>query len=373
MTDQMDPQSAVRTNGHRDTAAPLLSLTSIKKHFPVSNGLLSRLAGDTKHVKAVDGVDLDVKRGETVGIVGESGSGKSTLARTVARLHEPTEGTVEFDGEYLGTYSGSELKPFRRRIQYVFQDPLSALNPRQTVGESVRKPLDVHDIGEPATRWERVESLFRKVGLTPGQMDAYPHELSGGQLQRVGLCRALILEPDLLIFDEPVSALDVTLQAQILNLIQRLQSELDLTYIIISHNLDVVRHVCDRIAVMYAGEFVEKGPASDVFQDPRHPYTRALVAAIPSMDNDTTDSRNLLDGTPPSATDPPSGCRFHTRCPEFIDGRCIKSTPDLQTVDGEADREVACHWNDRSEAERRSHTTPSDSEREVIEREVGDG
>jgi len=368
-----DTGKAVQMNGQSKQSKPLLSLTSVEKHFPVDDGLLSRLVGETQYVKAVDGVDLDVQKGETIGIVGESGSGKSTLARTVARLHEPTDGTIEFDGEYLGTYSGSELKPFRRRIQYVFQDPLSALNPRQTVGESIRKPLDVHDIGDKTDRWETVESLVTEVGLTPAQMDAYPHELSGGQLQRVGLCRALILEPDLLIFDEPVSALDVTLQAQILNLIQRIQSELDLTYIIISHNLDVVRHVCDRIAVMYAGEFVEKGPASAVFHDPRHPYTRALVDSIPKLDDDGTDGRTLLGGTPPSATDPPDGCRFHTRCPEFIDGRCIKSTPQLQSIDGEPDREVACHWTDRTETERQNHTTPSDSERDVIEREVGDG
>ncbi len=367
-----EPHVTDRGTETTDATAPLMSLANLKKYFPVEEGVVSRLFGTRQYVKAVDGIDLTVRKGETIGIVGESGSGKSTLARTMARLHEPTDGSVRFDGEHIEARSESAMKPLRRRIQYVFQDPLSALNPRKTVGESVHKPLAVHDIGEPTDRWDRVASLFEEVGLSAADMDAYPHELSGGQQQRVGLCRALILEPDLVVFDEPVSALDVTLQAQILNLINRFQRRLDLTYVVISHDLDVVRHVCDRIAVMYAGEIVEKGPASALFEDPRHPYTRALIDAIPSIDSPDNEERNLLSGTTPSAVDPPSGCRFHPRCPEFIDGTCVKSEPELRRIGDDSDREVACHWRERSAAEREEHAPPTESERATILRELGD-
>lgn len=368
MTTIEDPDDRLE-NGHRGQT-PLLTLSDVRKYFTVNGGIISKFLNNRDRVRAVDGVNLTVKKGETVGIVGESGSGKSTLARTIARLHDPTGGSIKFDGQHLERFSRSELKPIRKQIQYVFQDPLSALNPRQTVGESVRKPLSVHDIGDPDDRWDRVDSLFSKVGLTSTQLDAYPHELSGGQLQRVGLCRALIVEPELIIFDEPVSALDMTLQAQILNLLQEIQSELNLTIIIISHNLNVVRHACDRIVVMYAGEFVEKGPSQTLFQQPHHPYTRALINAIPSISRGESGQRELLGGTPPSATNPPDGCRFHTRCPEFIDGRCVESTPELEPVNNESAHEAACHWNNQSETVRHNHTPPSDEERRTIQREL---
>jgi len=352
------------------TPAEFVSVANLTKYFSVDSGLLSRALGSQERVKAVDGVDLTIRRGETVGIIGESGSGKSTLARTIARLQEPTDGSIRFDGEHIETRSESALKPLRRRIQYVFQDPLSALNPRKTVGESVRKPLDVHDIGDPGERWDRVVSLFEEVGLSSSDLDSYPHELSGGQQQRVGICRALIIEPELVIFDEPVSALDVTLQAQILNLINRFQRELELTCLIISHDLDVVRHVCDRLVVMYAGEIVEKGPTRDLFADPRHPYTRALVHAIPSIEEDSARDYEPLSEETPSAIDPPSGCRFHPRCPEFIDGNCINSKPSLKTTQDDNDRMVACHWRERSQERRKNHTPPSESERAVIKHEL---
>jgi len=351
----------------------LLQAANVKKHFPLNEGLIDRLLGDDRVVRAVDGVDLTVHAGETVGIVGESGSGKSTLGRTLSRLYEPTDGSVVFDGQHIETHSGRELRPIRRRIQYVFQDPMSALNPRKTVGQSVARPLEVHNIASGDEKWKRVADLFEEVGLGPSQLDAYPHELSGGQRQRVGLCRALVTEPDLVVFDEPVSALDVTLQAQILNLINRLQREFDLSYLLISHNLNVVRQVCDRIAVMYAGEIVERGATADIFENPQHPYTRSLLDAIPQIDGDGTRAdRKGLDGEPPSATNPPSGCRFHPRCPEFIDGSCPGQKPSLQDVEGDTGHEAACHWLDRSEAERAAHTPPSTTEREVIRSESAD-
>jgi len=351
----------------------LLTATNVKKHFPVDDGLFDRLFGENRVVRAVDGVDLTVRAGETVGIVGESGSGKSTLGRTVSRLYEPTDGSITFDGEHIETHSGRELQSIRRRVQYVFQDPMSALNPRKTVGESVARPLSVHDIATGEEKWDRVADLFEEVGLSASQLDAYPHELSGGQRQRVGLCRALVTEPDLVVFDEPVSALDVTLQAQILNLINRLQREFDLSYLLISHDLNVVRQVCDRIAVMYAGEIVERGTARDIFENPQHPYTRSLLDAIPRVRGGRPSEREPLGGEPPSATNPPSGCRFHPRCPEFIDGACSGQKPELQTVEGDGPaHEAACHWLDRSEGERATHTPPSRAEREIIQASSGD-
>ncbi|MFB6255980.1 MAG: ABC transporter ATP-binding protein [Haloplanus sp.] len=361
------------TSEASETRPPeLLRATNLKKHFSLDEGLFDRLFGDSQVVRAVDGVDLTVHAGETVGIVGESGSGKSTLGRTISRLYEPTDGGITFDGEHIENRSGQELRPIRRRVQYVFQDPMSALNPRKTVGESVARPLSVHDIADGEAKWERVASLFEEVGLARSQLDAYPHELSGGQRQRVGLCRALVTEPDLVVFDEPVSALDVTLQAQILNLINRLQREFELSYLLISHNLNIVRQVCDRVAVMYAGEIVERGTVADIFENPKHPYTRALLDAIPQVEAGRRGGRKSLGGEPPSATNPPTGCRFHPRCPEFIDGSCSGRSPTLQSVDGDARHEAACHWLDRSEAERAAHTPPSPSEREVIRESSGD-
>ncbi|ERG96162.1 ABC transporter ATP-binding protein [Haloquadratum walsbyi] len=347
----------------------IMRVAGLKKYFPTETGFFERFFGEQQHAKAVDGIDLTVHEGETVGIVGESGCGKSTLGRTLTRLYEPTDGSVIFDYDHIETLSGSDLRPIRRRMQYVFQDPLSALNPRKTVGESVAKPLEVHDIADGEAKWNRVIELFEEVGLSHSDIDVYPHQLSGGQRQRVGLCRALITEPDLIVFDEPVSALDVTLQAQILNLIDELQDTYDLSYVFISHDLNVVRHVCDRIAVMYAGEIVERGHADDIFNNPQHPYTKVLLRAIPSI-RDEDHERESLAGTPPSVTNPPSGCRFHTRCPEFIDGQCVNQNPENHTVDGDDNHTVACHWTERSDHERENHVPPSQSDREIIKREA---
>ena len=347
----------------------LIRVAGLKKYFPIETGFFERFFGEQEYAKAVDGVNLTIHEGETVGIVGESGCGKSTLGRTLTRLYEPTDGSVIFDYEHIETLSGGELRPIRRRMQYVFQDPLSALNPRKTVGESVAKPLKVHDIADGEAKWKQVAELFEEVGLSQSDINAYPHQLSGGQRQRVGLCRALITEPDLIVFDEPVSALDVTLQAQILNLIDGLQDKYNLSYAFISHDLDVVRYVCDRIVVMYAGEIVERGYADDIFNNPQHPYTRALVRAIPSIRDDDHE-RESLAGTPPSVTDPPSGCRFHTRCPEFIDGQCVNQNPENHVVDSDENHTVACHWAQRSDREREVHSPPSSSERETIIREA---
>ncbi|GGN24432.1 ABC transporter ATP-binding protein [Halarchaeum nitratireducens] len=364
------------TSEQNDSTAPpreLLRTAGLKKYFALNDGLLDRVFGETAHVKAVDGVNLTVRAGETVGVVGESGCGKSTLGRTLTRLYDPTDGSVIFDGEHIETYSGRDLKALRRRVQYVFQDPMSALNPRKTVGESVGKPLEVHDIASGTERTDRVANLFEEMGLMRSQLDAYPHELSGGQLQRVGLARALITEPDLVVFDEPVSALDVTLQAQILNLINRLQGEYDLSYVFISHNLNVVRHVCDRIAVMYAGEVVERGTTEQLFENPQHPYTRALLRSVPSVRERHEREREELPGSPPSATNPPSGCRFHPRCPEFIDGRCVSEAPETRSVAGDQGHEVACHWAELSVEKREAHTPPDGAARETIEREGASG
>ena len=316
----------------------LLTATNVKKHFPVDDGLFDRLFGENRVVRAVDGVDLTVRAGETVGIVGESGSGKSTLGRTVSRLYEPTDGSITFDGEHIETHSGRELQPIRRRVQYVFQDPMSALNPRKTVGESVARPLSVHDIATGEEKWDRVADLFEEVGLSASQLDAYPHELSGGQRQRVGLCRALVTEPDLVVFDEPVSALDVTLQAQILNLINRLQREFDLSYLLISHDLNVVRQVCDRIAVMYAGEIVERGTARDIFENPQHPYTRGLLASIPGR-TVSGDRLPTIGGEVPTPTAEATDCRFADRCPEAFDA-CERVHPEPVRVG--PDHTAAC-------------------------------
>jgi peptide/nickel transport system ATP-binding protein len=303
------------------TDDPILEAEGLKKHFDQSDGFLDRILGGDSTVKAVDGVDLTLQEGETLAVVGESGCGKSTLGQTLLNLHSATEGTVRFRGEEITGLSGREMRPYRRRMQMVFQDPLASLNPRQTVGDIITAPMEVHDIGDStAERRERAEELLDRVGLKPAHFDRYPGQFSGGQQQRVGIARALAVEPELIVADEPVSALDVSVQAQILNLLDELREELGLSLLFITHDLSVVQQVADRVAVMYLGEVVETAPVDDLFADPRHPYTKSLLSAVPRIDPAARSERVILEGTVPSPIDPPAGCRFHTRCPAVIPG-----------------------------------------------------
>ena len=320
----------------------LLEVENLKKHFSRADDLLDEYLGrEPGTVKAVDGVSFDVYDGETLGLVGESGCGKSTTGRTILRLLEPTDGTVVFAGEDLADLDKEGLRRKRRDMQMIFQDPLSSLDPRMTVGQTILEPLKIHDLpaespegtSRKRQRRERVNELIEAVGLDQDQYDRYPHELSGGQRQRVGVARALAVDPDFIVCDEPVSALDVSVQAQIINLLEDLQHEFGLTYLFIAHDLSVVRHICDRVAVMYLGEVVEIAETDHLFADPKHPYTRALLSAIPEPDPSVDTDRVILEGDVPSPIDPPSGCRFHTRCPEVI-------PPDDIAIDQDAFREV---------------------------------
>ncbi len=308
--------------------APLLVVDDLHKHYPVRGGIWARTVAS---VRAVAGVSFSVARGQTLGLVGESGCGKSTLGRTLMRLEEPTAGRVCFDGRDLGQASADELFRLRREIQMVFQDPYSSLNPRMTVGEIVREPLVVHGVGTRAEQADRVRELFATVGLGPDMLGRYPSEFSGGQRQRVGVARALALGPRLIVADEPVSALDVSVQSQVLNLMVRLQRELGLTYVFISHDLSVVEHVSDAVAVMYLGRIVEQGPVDRIFARPAHPYTRALIRAMPSVDPRRRRETVPLEGETPSPMAPPPGCTFSPRCP-FAADACRQAVPALETV-----------------------------------------
>jgi peptide/nickel transport system ATP-binding protein/oligopeptide transport system ATP-binding protein len=320
---------------------PLVEVRNLVKHFPITRGvLIQRKVGA---VQAVDGVSFDVKRGETLGIVGETGCGKSTTARLIMRLLEPTSGEVRFDGQEITQLKGSRLKAVRREVQMIFQDPYSSLNPRKTVGATIAQPFAIHGLAEgKGERKRAVQELMEMVGLNPEHYNRYPHEFSGGQRQRIGVARALALKPKLLIADEPVSALDVSIQAQVLNLLLEMQRALGLTLIFIAHDLSVVRHMCDRVAVMYLGRVVEIGPGEKLYDFPRHPYTGALLSAVPVADPELRrDERALLSGDVPSPANPPKACRFHTRCPKAQE-LCSIEDPPLEGKGSGTD--VACHF-----------------------------
>ncbi len=322
---------------------PLLRVEGLKVHFPIRRGIVfDRTVG---HVKAVDGVDLSITPGTTYGLVGESGCGKSTLGRAILRLEEPTAGHVWFDGVDVASLAAEPLRHMRRRMQMVFQDPLGSLDPRQDVESLLAEPLKAHGLGgDKAAIGRRLRELLDSVGLPAAALRRYPHEFSGGQRQRIGIARAITVEPDLLIADEPVSALDVSVQAQVLNLLEELQSRLGLTYLVIAHDLAVVRHISDVVGVMYLGSLVEQAPADSLYEQPLHPYTRSLMSAVPVPDPVVEDSREriLLSGDLPSPANPPSGCRFHTRCPWRQETRCDDEVPVLREL--APGHLVSCHW-----------------------------
>jgi peptide/nickel transport system ATP-binding protein len=323
-------------------AKPLLEVKDLKMHFPVHGGLLYRRVAT---VFAVDGVSLDVLPGETVGLVGESGCGKSTLGKAILRLYDPTAGRVLFDGRDLATVRGKELRALRRDLGIIFQDPYESLNQTHPIGFILAEPFLIHGIGTRDERRAWAKELLAKVGLPPSAFDRYPHEFSGGQRQRIGIARAIALKPKLVILDEPVSALDVSIQSQILNLLLDLQREMGLAYVFIAHDLAVVKHVSDRIAVMYLGQVVETAPADELHARPLHPYTQALLASIPEPDpSRRIEDKPVLEGDVPSPRDPPSGCRFHTRCP-FAQARCREEAPVLRPgPDAPEGHAVACHY-----------------------------
>ncbi|HEY1067991.1 MAG TPA: dipeptide ABC transporter ATP-binding protein [Pirellulales bacterium] len=315
---------------------PLLKVEHLKKYFPVRKGLFQRVAG---HVKAVDDVSFHIDAGETLGLVGESGCGKTTVGRTLLRLIEPTGGSVTFDGKDVRAAQGAELRRLRRDLQIVFQDPFGSLNPRMTVRSIIEEGLVIHRVGNREERRARVAELLGQTGLDPSYMDRYPHEFSGGQRQRICIARALALNPRFIVLDEPISALDVSIQSQVVNLLNDLKDKYNLTYLFISHDLSVVEYISNRVAVMYLGQIVEMGTSSQLYREPLHPYSKVLLSSAPSMDPNKKRGRVVVQGDVPSPVNPPSGCRFHPRCPIAMDV-CKHVAPPVVTLDG---RFVTCH------------------------------
>jgi oligopeptide transport system ATP-binding protein len=336
----LNPATSERASAMSDSADDyMVEVEDLKVYFPVTEGLLKKTVG---HVKAVDGVDLSVKRGETFSLVGESGCGKSTTAMTILRMQEPTSGRIILDGTDITEFTKAQMRPVRKRMQMVYQDPFGSLNPRMKVGSIIGEPLRVHKMtGDKDAYNKRVRELMSLVGLLEDMADRYPHEFSGGQRQRICIARSLALNPELVICDEPVSALDVSIQAQVINLLMDLQDRLGLTYLFIAHDLSVVRHISNRVAVMYLGNIVEVADRDTLFRAPKHPYTKALLSAVPEPDPELEASRaqKLIIGEVPSVRNPPSGCRFHPRCPEAMPV-CSQQVPVLKDVDG---AQVACH------------------------------
>ena len=316
---------------------PLLEVKHLKKHFPIKGGVFSKTIG---YVYAVDDISFTLDSGETLGLVGESGCGKSTTGRTILRLIEPTAGEIHFEGQHITELGKSDMRALRREMQIIFQDPYASLNPRMTVGSIIGEPLEIHKIAKGAEKEERVATLLQKVGLRAEDMRKYPHEFSGGQRQRIGIARALALNPKLIICDEPVSALDVSIQAQVLNLLVDLQEEFGLSYLFIAHNLNVVEHISNRVAVMYLGKIVELASDQELYENPQHPYTEALLSAVPIPDPTVKKKRIILAGDVPSPINPPSGCHFHTRCP-YKEKICEEVEPAFKDIGG--GHWVACH------------------------------
>jgi peptide/nickel transport system ATP-binding protein len=349
-----------------DGAGALVELQNLKVWFPIKSGiLLDRHVGD---IRAVDDVSLQIRRGETLGLVGESGCGKSTVGRTILRLYTPTAGRILFDGRDISSLGEGELRPLRRRMQMVFQDPFASLNPRHSIGRIVGEPLRTHGLARRREAAARVRDLLHTVGLPADAAGRYPHEFSGGQRQRIGLARAIAVNPDFVVADEPVSALDVSIQAQIINLLENLQEEFDLTYLFIAHDLAVVRHISDRIAVMYLGSVVEISPAAELYTNPLHPYTISLLSAVPIPDPVVERAREpiLLAGDLPSPANPPAACRFHTRCPYVQPTRCREEVPPLRTL--ASGHQVACHWAEQIEEGRlMPHAVPTVFEPPLLE------
>jgi len=315
----------------------LLEVKGLKKYFPIRGGVLQSTVG---HVRAVDGVDFTVHQGKTLGVVGESGCGKSTMGRSVLRLIEPTSGEVSFEGKNILSMSKQQMRVMRRQMQIVFQDPYASLNPRYSIEKTLVEPMEIHNLYSKKERLERVKNLLERVGLDPDYAQRFPHEFSGGQRQRIGIARALTLNPKLIILDEPVAALDVSVQSQVLNLLEDLQKEFNLTYVFVAHDLSVVRHISDDILVMYLGKMAEKADSETLFVDPLHPYTKALLSAVPVPDPDYKRERIILQGDMPSPANPPSGCPFHTRCPVATD-ICSQKVPEWKEV--KPNHLVACH------------------------------
>jgi oligopeptide transport system ATP-binding protein len=326
----------------------ILEVNDLVKYYPVTRGIVFKKT--IGHVQAVDGVSFNLRKGETLGIVGESGCGKSTLARVLMRLEKPTRGSVTFNGQEIYGLSGSGLRRLRRNIQLVMQDPYTSLNPRMTVGDLIGEPFEIHsDVAPKGSRRQKVQELLEVVGLNPEHINRYPHQFSGGQRQRIGIARALALRPEIIVCDEPVSALDVSIQAQVMNLLEKLQDEFGLSYIFIAHYLSVVRHLSDRVAVMYLGKVVEIGTEDEIYERPTHPYTQALLSAVPVPDPSSRETKAIirLTGDVPSPANPPSGCRFRTRCWKAQD-ICAKEVPELVVRDG-SDHPSACHFAEKRE------------------------